>query len=151
MKRITIILVAVIFCIALCSCKSKEATAADDMILSIGEVTLDSEKIITEAENAVAALEEKDYKQLEHLAELENARTTYDDLVDQDSARQIVESINKIKDNITLESGNAIRSVRKTYDNCTDGAKKICYKLCRFDGSGGAVQQSKGRKCHQEY
>ena len=65
MKRSLPILIALILCVVLCSCKSKDATAADDMILAIGEVTLDSEQDIIQAENAVNALEDKDYKQLE--------------------------------------------------------------------------------------
>ena len=39
MKRSLPILIALILCVVLCSCKSKDATAADDMILAIGEVT----------------------------------------------------------------------------------------------------------------
>ena len=62
MKRSLPILIALILCVVLCSCKSKDATAADDMILAIGEVTLDSEQDIIQAENAVNALEDKDYK-----------------------------------------------------------------------------------------
>ena len=89
MKRSLPILIALILCVVLCSCKSKDATAADDMILAIGEVTLDSEQDIIQAENAVNALEDKDYKQLEYLEELEKARTTYDDLVDRDDANHI--------------------------------------------------------------
>lgn len=124
MKRSLPILIALILCVVLCSCKSKDATAADDMILAIGEVTLDSEQDIIQAENAVNALEDKDYKQLEYLEELEKARTTYDDLVDRDDANHIIESINEIKDNVTLDSEKKIQSVRKAYEKCTDGAKK---------------------------
>lgn len=124
MKRSLSILIALILCIVLCSCKSKEATAADDMILSIGEITLDSDKIITEAENAVAALDEKDYKQLEYLENLKKARITYDDLVDQEIANHIMESINEIKDNITIYSRKKIRTTREDYDSCPDSAKK---------------------------
>ena len=49
MKRSLPILIALILCVVLCSCKSKDATAADDMILAIGEVTLDSEQDIIQA------------------------------------------------------------------------------------------------------
>ena len=129
MKRSLPILIALILCVVLCSCKSKDATAADDMILAIGEVTLDSEQDIIQAENAVNALEDKDYKQLEYLEELEKARTTYDDLVDRDDANHIIESINEIKDNVTLDSEKKIQSVRKAYEKCTDGAKKYVIPL----------------------
>ena len=90
-------MIALVLCVVVCSWKGKDATADDDMILAIGGVTLDSEQNIIQAENAVNALEDKDYKQLEYLEELEKARTTYDDLVDRDDANHIIESINEIK------------------------------------------------------
>lgn len=75
-KKLAIVFLIAISFLILCSCKSKNAASADDLILDIGEVTLDSEDRIVQAENAVNALKEKDYKQLEHLEELENAKST---------------------------------------------------------------------------
>ena len=90
MKRVIAALLSLTLCFALCSCKSRKATAADNMILDIGEVTLNSENDIVQAENAVNALQEKEYAQLEHLETLKKARTVYDDLVDQKNVKKAI-------------------------------------------------------------
>lgn len=122
-KSIILLLTIFVLCALLCSCKSKSAVTADNMISNIGEVTLDSETAIVKAEDAVAALSEKDYEQLENLEALQNAREKYNDLLDQDSARQIVKAISNIKE-ISMDTRGTIQSIRSSYDNCTDGAKK---------------------------
>ncbi len=124
MNRITALILSLTLCITLCSCKSKNAKTVDNLISSIGEVTLNSEEAITQAEAAADALEAEDFKQLEHLEDLKNARVTFNDLVDRDTASQITESIdNLFKDGITLDSGRAIRSIRKNYDASSETVK----------------------------
>lgn len=60
--------------------KSEATIHADRMIEAIGEVTIDSEKKILEAEKAVSALSDREYGQLENLQMLKDARATYDEL-----------------------------------------------------------------------
>ena len=105
-----------IVCFSLCSCKSRDAVAADNMILAIGEVTLDSKANIIEAEDAVESLSMEDYKQLEYIDELEKAKETYE-------AKQVVDLIGKIPDSIDVFSYNAIHTARSAYDKCTDEGK----------------------------
>lgn len=84
MKRALLVLIIAVMCLSLCSCgKSEAATNADNMILEIGEVTLESGDKIADAEEAVSNLKESEYKQLEQISILEEARTTYDRLVEE--------------------------------------------------------------------
>lgn len=118
MKRVIAALLSLCLCFALCSCKSQEATNVDNLICSIGEVTLNSKDAIEQAENAANALSESKYNQLEHIDDLKSARAIYDDLIAQNRAKEIMESIDRIKDNITLNySPSAISAVRRTYNN----------------------------------
>ena len=57
MKKILCLLLAAAMVLSLAGCgKSEAAQAVDDLIAAIGEVTLDSESAIREAEQAMAAL-----------------------------------------------------------------------------------------------
>ena len=123
MKRVISALLSLSLCFALCSCKSQEATNVDNLICSIGEVTLDSGEAIRTAESAVEALSEKDYEHLEHLEELRSARVRYDDLVDRDKAEQLVAAINRVKDNIKLDSKDAIAAVRIEYNKASTNVR----------------------------
>lgn len=125
MKRVGVLFLSLLLCITMCSCKSRSASAADKLILSIGEVTLDSEAAITKAEDAVSALEEKDFDQLEHLETLENARVTYEDLVNQEAAQEIIDAINAAKSNVALDSESKIASARRVYNIAADDVKKF--------------------------
>ena len=77
MKKIAILLFSIALCISLCACKSKAATNADNLILEIGNVTLASKDKIKAANDAVQKLNPKEYEQLEQLALLEDAQSTY--------------------------------------------------------------------------
>ena len=66
-KRLLPLLLAVLLALSLTACgQSEAAKAADDLIAAIGEVTLDSEGALTDAEAAVAALSDEDRQQLKH-------------------------------------------------------------------------------------
>ena len=68
-------------CYRLCACgKSKQAQEADDLILAIGEVSLDSAAAIETAENAVSELSDRQRNQLENREILESARSTFSNL-----------------------------------------------------------------------
>ena len=67
MKKTIALLLSIILLLSLCACgKSKEAQAVDDLIIAIGEVSIDSAEEIESAENAYNALSEKDKKNVEN-------------------------------------------------------------------------------------
>ncbi len=104
MKRVWILTLALVMAWSLSACgKSEAAQGVDDQIAAIGEVTLDSESKIAEAEEALAGLAEEDQEQVEGAEDLAKARTAYDALV-------VEEMINAIG-TVTLESGDAISAV----------------------------------------
>lgn len=130
MKRALLILIIAVMCLSLCSCgKSEAATNADNMILEIGEVTLESGDKIANAEEAVGNLKESEYKQLEQISILEEARTTYDRLVEE---KRIVDNNNAISEietaindigTVTLDQESTIDSVRFLYNKGNDEVK----------------------------
>lgn len=95
MKKATALMLVLALCITLSACgKSEAAEMVDSLILSIGTVTLNSEAAITTAEYAYAQLPDKDKEDVENLAALLKARTTYDGLLQQ--ALQAAEETNQI-------------------------------------------------------
>lgn len=82
MKKTISMILTLVLCLSLCACgKSEAAEMVDSMILAIGEVTLSSESAIIAAENAYDQLTDKDKGSVEKLVVLMEARTTYDNLV----------------------------------------------------------------------
>lgn len=88
MKRIAalVLVLAIVLSVSACG-KSKAAKAADELIVSIGTVTLDSESAIIKAEEAVAALSSKDKEDLENLETLKSARAEFDKLKEAEQKR----------------------------------------------------------------
>ena len=130
MKRGLLFVIIAVMCLSLCSCgKSQAATNADNMILEIGEVTLESGDKIADAEEAVSNLKESEYKQLEQISILEEARTTYDRLVEEKRIADNNKAISEIETAIdsigvvTLEQESAITSARTLYDKGNDDVK----------------------------
>ena len=80
MKKIVLSLMILCLLLTLCSCKSKEAQNVDDMILAIGEVSLESKSSITDAEKAYNALTDKDKESVEYYSLLTEAQKTIADL-----------------------------------------------------------------------
>lgn len=123
MKRVLLILlVGVVMCLLLCSCgKSKAAVDVDNMILEIGEVTLESGDKIADAEKAAGDLTESEYKQLEQISILEEARVTYDQLVEEKRVADNNKAISEIEAAIdaigvvTLEQEPTITAARSLY------------------------------------
>lgn len=130
MKKLicALLLVAVVLTMAACG-KSEAAAAADNLIIAIGTVTLNSGDKIVAAENAVAALSESDLGQLENMAALVAARESYDALVaakeaEEEAARvaalqaaaaDMDAMINAIGE-VTAESEAAIAAARAAYN-----------------------------------
>ena len=122
-RNILICLVALFTCVSLCACgKSEAATSVDNMILEIGEVTLDSGDKITAAEKAADELEESDYKQLEQISSLEDARATYNRLVRENAVAEIEAAIESIGA-VSLERDTAVFDARVKYDRAIKEVK----------------------------
>lgn len=123
MKKICgVILLAGVLLLSGCGVQAeKEAAAIDALILSIGEVTLDSEDKIIEAENSVASLNTKAQTKLTQLPTLVAARDKYDALV-------IIQGIDEIvKDAAVIENDKAtakkINEIERLYDEASDATK----------------------------
>ena len=109
--------------VALTGClKSEAAKEVDEMISQLGEITLESEEAIQEAEEAAEKLEEKDYKQLDNLEVLEQAKSTYQQLAAEEKARPVAAEIDKISDQ---KNYRHIQNVRKKYESLTDYEKQF--------------------------
>lgn len=117
------IIVGIILIIVL-NAKSEEAKRVDDMISSIGTVTLDSEDKIAEAEKAVKALAEEDRNQLDNVGELENARKTYEELSAKAESKRIVKLIDEIGE-VTTNSERSITAARNAYNEADDTVRKM--------------------------
>ena len=118
-KIFSFLIILVIFCIGFSGCfKSEEAQAVDDMILSIGEITLESRDAIRRAEKAVRELSEEDKKQLDELELLETHRATYNSLLVEDVENKI-EKIGTVK----IDNKTPIRRARTDYDRLTNELK----------------------------
>lgn len=112
MKKIMALLLSLAMFISLSACgKSEQVQAVDDMIAAIGVVSLSSEGKIKEAETAVAALTEKEQKQLDQTAVLQEARNSYNALL----VKEVDDAIAAIG-GVTLESGDAINAAWAAYD-----------------------------------
>ena len=91
--------------------KNKQAQRVDGLIASVGEISLDSEARILEAEKAVSQLEEKEQKQLDNLALLQEARAKYNRLLVEN-----VETLITAIGTVTPDSGEAIAAARAVYE-----------------------------------
>lgn len=129
MKRILALIVVLAMSLSFCACgKSEKAKEVDELIESIGKVTLDSEKKIAEAEKAVEELDEDDVKHLDNLTMLEEARNEYDNLVCKKEASTIDELITSIGE-VSIENKEAVYSARTAYDEADKNVQKKVEKL----------------------
>lgn len=82
MKKAVCLIFSIMMLLALSACgKSKEAARVDDLILSIGEVSLESNEAIGAAEDAYNALTDKDKADVEHYSDLEEAKSEFENIL----------------------------------------------------------------------
>ena len=106
MKRIIALIILFSFCLSLCACgKSEEAQNVDNLILSIGEVTLNSSFTISNAYQLYAKLTDKQKQQVENYHILEDAIETLSKL--EEEKDRINENYLKIY-NWMVENGKPI-------------------------------------------
>lgn len=120
LKRTSVLILTLFLLLSFTACKSKAAKTADNLIASIGTVTLDSEQSIVAAEEAVSALTESEIKQIENLQTLSESRAEYDKLV---AVQKIEDAIARIGE-VTIDSSSKIANARKLYDNSTDSVQR---------------------------
>lgn len=121
MKKIYVTLIVLSTFLLLTACgKTEEAQAVDDMILSIGEISEDSEADILEAELAYNKLTEKDQKSLDNYDLLIEARNSYDQL----RADIVIAAINGIG-TIDENSGQVLDEANALYESLTDSQKDL--------------------------
>ena len=83
MRKFFAFILAACLCLSLCACgakKSTEAQKADDLILAIGEVSLENESAIVAAKTYYDTLTDEQKKQVENIAVLEAAIADLDAL-----------------------------------------------------------------------
>lgn len=139
MKRILATVLALVLVLTLAACgKSEAAKAADELIGAVGTVTLDSEEAICAAEEAVGALTDKEKKQLENTAVLEEARAAYDALVAEAEAKRIeglkqkaaeVDALIDAIGTVTMDSDAAVTKARAAYDAGDDELRSYVTKV----------------------
>ena len=117
MKNVFVLCLTLLLALSLCACgKSEKATAVEDQITALGEITLQSETAITNAEKAWQALTEEDKKQVENYDVLTAARSAYKKLILEEAADKINQEILKIGE---MKSGrpDAVKAVKKLYES----------------------------------
>lgn len=153
MRKITGLVLAVLLCVCIGGCgKNSAVEQADNLILEIGEVTLESEKKISAAEEAVESLKEDDHAQLENLKILQQAREDYDKLVEEKEAKitklkieAIENSINKIG-SVSLSKEALIQTARKNYSSADDEVKAQVTNLPVLEAAEDELSKLKVQK-----
>lgn len=125
MKKAVTVIICVMILFVLSGCgKSESAQKVDDLILTIGEVTKDSEAMITEAEEYYSILTEKQKNEVEYYKTLVDARKAFDMLIAQNNANEIIEAINDLggKKSYTQEE---LTKVMEQYEKLNDLEKEL--------------------------
>lgn len=139
MKKILLWVLAGAMMLSLAACgKSEAAKAVDDQIAAIGEVTLESETAISEAEAAVDALADEDREQLDNVDKLEQARADYEALVLAGKVSEVEDAIAAIG-TVTLESADAITSARSLYDGSETDVQSAVSNLGDLEAAEAAL------------
>ena len=134
MRKIIAALLALALGLGLCACGKSPATqAVEALIAGIGQVTRDSGGDILAAEEALAALTEKERKRLDGAEVLSAARGAYDALL----AGDVDALILKIGP-VDETSGPAILAAREAYDALTDGQRTLVANSGLLADSAGA-------------
>lgn len=119
--------------------KSANVKTVDAMINAIGEVTLDSEDAILEAEEAVSALSSQERGELSYYSDLRRMRSELNAL----KAEEVDALIKAIGSNVTLESESAVQAARDAYDALTKDMKLLVTKLSDLEAAEKTIKRLK--------
>ena len=129
MKKTYVLLLVLILIFSLCACgKSEKATAVEDQITALGNITLESDAAITSAEKAWDALTEEEKAQVENYDALAAARSSYDQLVLKNAADCIDQEILKI-DSMKSGKPDAVKAAKKNYDDASPEVQALVTQL----------------------
>ena len=135
MKRIVSLILVIVMVLALAACgKSEAATAVDNLITSIGTVTLDNESAVAGAEAAYAALTQDQKEEVENYAILVAARTTLDALHVKAAAADLDALVEAIG-TVTLDSSAAIAAAREAYNAADAKVQENVSKLAALEAA----------------
>ena len=140
MKRTIAFIMFILLGVGLCACgatqapteptKSTEVQNVENLIQSIGEVTLDSEEEIALAEEAYNLLSESERELIsENASILVAARETYEALVEEkalaESKQRVDNVVNAIDaiGTVTLETGTTLAEIQEAYEQLTEAEK----------------------------
>lgn len=135
MKKTVALLFALSMVFVLCACggqststelednRSDEVKNVERLIAAIGEVSLEREKYITDAEQAYAALLEADKELVENAAELKAARDTFTELLRLE-ADQVSQAISAIG-HVNVDKEDQIAEAEASYAALPEGAKAM--------------------------
>lgn len=119
MKKLAILVSVLLLLGLVTACgKSELAQSVIDQITTIGRVDLDKERLIASAEKAYQELSDREKGQVDNLDLLEEARRSYDKLVEEkfDEIASVVEKAITEIGSVKLNSKDAIAEVRKKYE-----------------------------------
>ena len=124
MKKYFALLILACLCINVCACDNKcvEAEKADELILAIGEVTLDSESTILAAKMYYDTLTDAQKAKVENYSILESAIITVDSLKKEKEYCQIYESAKG------FEAKNLIDEACAEYDKLPSDYKDVAQR-----------------------
>lgn len=139
MKKGLLFFLVFCLCFTFSGCgKSKAVIEADNLIASIGEVTLESNGTLQAAQQAVSNLTDRQKKQLENAALLDSAQDTYDKLLTA-KVEQAIAAIGSV----TLDSGKAIEKARKLYDGCSKEVRSAISNYATLQEAENEFSQQK--------
>ena len=125
MKRMITLLLTLSLCVCLCACgKSSEAKKADELILAIGEVSLDSKNAIQDAQSYYDTLTEEQKSEVENYPVLQSASETLESL---ERVAAVEESINMIG-TVTVDSEPLITAAQTAFDALSEEEKNMVSK-----------------------
>lgn len=134
------LILALVLTLTLSACgKSEEAKAAEALIDAIGEVTLESGDAIAAAEAACAALTAEDQEDVDQ-GKLQTARDTYEQLVLQAQADEIIAAIAAIGQ-VSADSASAVASARERYDSCDPAVQALVTNAGDLEAAESALSE----------
>lgn len=116
-RKIWALLLAAALVFTLSGCTSRAAKNAMGLIDAIGTVTADSEAAVKAAEDAYAALSDKDKEAVKNREALLKAREELDSALAVRGAEQLIEAIGEV----TADSGEAIEKAQAAFDALSAG------------------------------
>ena len=108
MKRVILSIMVICLCVGLCACgKSQEAQKADELILAIGEISLEDETAVLAAKAYYDMLSEKQKAQVENVAILEFSIQELDALKKADEYKKTYDSMVEYMNDLQMDKAYA--------------------------------------------